>query len=155
MTNAEVVRILVIGYGNPGRLDDGLGPALAGQIEAMAIPDVTVDSDYQLVLEDAAVVAEHDVVVFIDASTNGPEPFSFEPVEPAATTSFSTHSLSAPAVLGYAHQLFGAKTRGFMLGIRGYAFNEFEERLSDQARSNLAAARAFIEPRLRDRDFPV
>ncbi len=31
-------RILLIGYGNPGRGDDGLGPLLAARIEALAIP---------------------------------------------------------------------------------------------------------------------
>ena len=47
-------KVLLIGYGNPGRLDDGLGPALAAAVEKLAIPGVTVDADYQLNVEDAA-----------------------------------------------------------------------------------------------------
>ena len=43
-------RILVIGYGNPGRRDDGLGPALAARLEALALPGVTVESDFQLAI---------------------------------------------------------------------------------------------------------
>ena len=70
-------KVLVIGYGNPGRLDDGLGPALAAAIESAAPAGVTVDADYQLTVEDAAAVAEHDVVVFADAAVDGPEPFYF------------------------------------------------------------------------------
>ena len=34
--------MLLLGYGNPGRLDDGLGPALAAQVERLALPGVTV-----------------------------------------------------------------------------------------------------------------
>ena len=43
---------LVIGFGNPGRLDDGLGPALAARFEAKGLDDVVVDADYQLTVKD-------------------------------------------------------------------------------------------------------
>jgi hydrogenase maturation protease len=136
--------VLVLGYGNPGRLDDGLGPALAAQVESLALPGVTVQADYQLCLEDAEAAARHDVVIFADAATTGAEPFSFRRVEPAACMGFSTHALEPEAVLGFAQQLFGARTDGYTLGIRGYAFNEYEESLTDRGRANLAAAVAFV-----------
>ena len=44
------MKILVIGYGNPGRLDDGLGPAFAERIQAMELPSVTVESNTSLTL---------------------------------------------------------------------------------------------------------
>ncbi len=147
------VRVLLIGYGNPGRLDDGLGPALAAAVEKLAIPGVKVDAAYQLSVEDAAAVAEHDVVIFADADVAGPEPFWFRRIEPGPTWSFSTHSVEPAAVLGLARQMFSARTEGYILGIRGYDFNEFGERLSDRARANLDAAVAFIEPMLRSGSF--
>jgi hydrogenase maturation protease len=61
--------VLLLGYGNPGRLDDGLGSELAARVQALGLPGVTVDSDYQLCLEDAEAVSRHDVVVFADAAT--------------------------------------------------------------------------------------
>ena len=70
--------VLLLGYGNPGRLDDGLGPALAARVEALALPGVTVQADYQLCLEDAEAAARHDVVIFADAAASGAEPFSFQ-----------------------------------------------------------------------------
>jgi hydrogenase maturation protease len=136
--------VLLLGYGNPGRLDDGLGPALAAQVERLALPGVTVQADYQLSLEDAEAAARHDVVIFADATTSGAEPFSFHRVHAASDLSFSTHVLQPEAVLGLARQLFSAQTDGYILGIRGYAFNEYEESLTDQGRANLAAAVAFI-----------
>jgi hydrogenase maturation protease len=151
--NERLETVLLLGYGNPGRLDDGLGTALAAQVEALGLPGVTVDSDYQLCLEDAEAVARHDVVIFADATTSGAEPFSFERVEPAHSLGFSTHSLQPQAVLGLARQLFGASTEGFALGIRGYAFNEYEESLTERGRANLAAAVAFITRACQQRNF--
>ena len=145
--------MLLIGYGNPGRLDDGLGPAFVAALETMGMPGVVTDSDYQLTVEDAAAVAEHDVVVFVDAACVGPEPFSFGKLAPGDSSSFSTHSVRADGVLALAEELFSARTAGYLLGIRGYEFNEFGERFSEGAQANLAAALAFFEPVLRERNF--
>jgi len=133
-------RALLIGYGNPGRLDDGLGPALAAEIEKLAISGVTVESNYQLTVEDAAAVAECDVVIFADASVDGAEPFFIAPVEPRTEVSFSSHSVAPAAVLGLARDLFGRRPAAYAVGVRGYEFDEFGERLSPKARQNLRAA---------------
>lgn len=146
-------KILLIGYGNPGRRDDGLGPALAAALEGLDLPGVTIDSDYQLTVEDAAAVAEHNVVVFADAAVSGPEPFSFCRIEPGDTVTFSSHSASPEGVLGLAQELFNARPPAYVLGIRGYDFNEFGEALSAPARANLAAAVEFIQSVLRARSF--
>ena len=143
-------RILVIGFGNPGRRDDGLGPALAAWLEERGIPGVTVDSDYQLTVEDAEAVARQDVVVFADASVGGSEPFYFLAVQPHGSPGFSSHSVEPGEVLALAETLFAARPEAYMLGIRGYAFNEFGEGLSERARDNLAMASAFIERVLRE-----
>ncbi len=142
--------MLLIGFGNPGRLDDGLGPALAAAVEALAIPGVTVDSDYQLTVEHAELAARHAAVIFADAAAAGPTPFAFERVEPSAgEVEFSSHSVSPAGVLALARDLFDAQPEGWLLAIRGEAFDDFEERLSDAARRNLAAALAFVETWLR------
>jgi hydrogenase maturation protease len=136
--------VLVLGYGNPGRLDDGLGPALAEAIEKLHLPGVDTDADYQLTVEDAAAVAEHDVVVFADAAEVGPEPFYFRPVAPSGGAGFTSHGCRPSGVMALAGELFQAATKGYILGIRGYEFNEFGQALSDRARSNLAAAAEFL-----------
>ncbi len=146
-------KVLFIGYGNPGRCDDGLGPALAEAVEAAGLPGVTVDADYQLTVEDAEAAARHDVVVFADAAVDGPEPFFLRRVVPSGEISFSSHSVEPSAVLAMAHTLFGTPTRGYALGIRGYRFNAFDEGLSERAVENLAAALRFVEPVLRQGTF--
>lgn len=142
--------ILVIGYGNPGRLDDGLGPAFAERVQALGLPGVTVDADYQLAVEDAAEIARHEAVLFADATVNGEAPFALRRVEAKrGGAGFSSHSLSAEALLGLADSLFGARPRAFQLAIRGYAFEGYGEGLSPQAAANLEAACAHVAPLLR------
>ncbi len=144
MVGRDTAKMLVIGYGNPGRLDDGLGPRLAEQLEPCSSDTVTVDADYQLQVEYAEQVAQHDVVIFADAAVSGREPFYVAEVEPVSSVSFSSHSLGPGEVLGLARDLFKAQTRGFVVGIRGYEFDEFGERLSAGAQANLAAALEFV-----------
>jgi len=145
------MKVLLIGYGNPGRLDDGLGPALAEAIEKLEIPDVTVDANYQLTVEDASAIAEHDIVVFADAALDGTEPFFFKEILPKKDISFSSHSISPESVLGLAHDMFHGKTKGFALGIRGYEFDEFGQKISSKAQKNLEDAIVFITSLLREK----
>ena len=143
--------VLLIGYGNPGRRDDGLGPALAEAVEKLGLPGVTVDSDYQLIVEDAAAAAEHEVVVFADASVDGAEPFSFERLMPGGgELGFSSHSVEPEGVLALARDLFGATPKAYVLGIRGYEFNEFGEYLSEKAKHNLDCALRFVQALLKE-----
>jgi hydrogenase maturation protease len=146
-------KILVIGYGNPGRRDDGLGPAFADAVEKLSLPGIKVECNYQLSVEDAHEVASHDFVVFADASAEGQEPFSFEYVEPMARVSFSTHSLAPSAVVALARELFGAETNAYLLGVRGYIFDEFGESLTPKAASNLSAAVGFFSSLIRKGSF--
>ncbi|MFO7898479.1 MAG: hydrogenase maturation protease [Planctomycetota bacterium] len=146
MPNAEPRSVLVLGYGNPGRLDDGLGPALAEAVARRHLPGLTAEADYQLTVEDAAQAAEYDVVLFADADATGPEPFSVRAVDPEpAGPGWSSHVTRPEAVLGLARELFGAEPIGLLLGIRGYEFDAFGERLSPGARANLDAAVAWVE----------
>ena len=146
-TNAS---LLLIGYGNPGRGDDGLGPAFAEAVEKLDLPGVAVESDYQLNVEDSEAVARHAVVVFADADTRGPEPFSFRPLKPRTAWSFTSHHLDPATVLALAQDLFGAEPEGYILGIRGYRFEELNESLTADARANLAQAVDFFQAAWRE-----
>ena len=146
-------RVLLLCYGNPGRLDDGLGPAIGDVLEREGLPGVTVDIDYQLTVEDAALAAEHDTVVFVDAAVRGREPFFFHSIEPVLGLGFSSHGVEPEAVLALAGELTGRVPEGYALGIRGYQFNEFGETLSSGALDNLAAALQFLLPVLKNRTF--
>ena len=138
-------RILLIGYGNPGRLDDGLGPALAEAVARRGIAGLAVDSDYQLTVEDAEAVARHEMAILADAAAEGGEPFAWREVTTTEEAGFTSHSVKPEQLLGLARHLFGARTKVYVLAIRGYEFNEFGEGLSGAAQENLAAAVKFVE----------
>ena len=143
------MRILVYGYGNPGRQDDGLGPALAEMLEREGIPGVETDCNYQLQIEDAEAVSRCDAVVFVDASMEGEGPFFFDKLEPSAEIAFTTHAMSPASVLALCHELYRAPVSAFLLGIRGYEW-EPAEGLSEPARKNLDSAFRFIRSRLKE-----
>jgi hydrogenase maturation protease len=145
-------RILVLGYGNPSRRDDGLGPAFAEAIDRMNFDGVTVDAGYQLGIEDAVDIADYDEVLFVDAAGEGTEPFSFERLSPELSTSFTTHRVRPSFVLAIAREVFDAETKGYLLGIRGYELDELEEGLSKGARANLDAALRFVAQALETGD---
>ena len=65
--------VLVIGYGNTLRADDGAGPEVARRVEADALPGVAVRSLSQLTPELALDIAGADRVVFVDASVDTDE----------------------------------------------------------------------------------
>lgn len=143
----EVIRpkVLLIGFGNPSRLDDGIGPKLADAVEKLHLPNLFVDSNYQLTVEDASNVADYDYVILADASVNAKEPFEFYKLEPKLTVEFSTHSVEPASVIGLAHKLFDSKVKGFALAIRGYDFNDFGEELSVKAADNVLDAITFVK----------
>ena len=137
-------RVLLLGFGNPGRQDDGLGPALAAAIEALRIPGVTVDADYQLMVDDAARFVDADLVILVDAAMEGPGPYFVERVTPRSGSSFSSHGVEPPELVALARDLFQATPPVYLVGIRGYLFESFEERLSPSAVGNLDAAVRFL-----------
>lgn len=153
MIEPHATTVLVIGFGNPAREDDALGPAAAAKVEALCIDGVTVDSDYQLTVEDAASVAAHDTVVFIDATVEGDKPYSFTRIVPKVSGSLSSHSVAPEEVIALAEELFCVTPNAYILGIRGYSFAMFTETMTGEAECNLDEALKFLEPMLRSRTF--
>jgi hydrogenase maturation protease len=147
-SGAVVPRVLVLGYGNPGRQDDGLGPAVAAGIDRLGWPNLTAFDNYQLNIEDAMDVADHDVVWFVDAAKTGASPYAVHTVSPAASIEFTSHMVRPEAILAIARQCYGRAPQAFMLAVRGYEF-EFIEALTPAATDNLRDALAMLTDRIR------
>lgn len=136
--------MLLIGYGNPGRGDDGLGPAFSQAMADHALPGWEVDTDYQLVAEHALAISTHDLVVFADAQLNGTSAFSFRQIRPGAPEVLGSHSLVPETVLALCETLYGASPRAYVLGITGQAYGDMNEGLSKAATANLVEAERFF-----------
>jgi hydrogenase maturation protease len=138
------MKTLVIGYGNPGRQDDALGPAVANEVETWNVAGVEAATDFQLNIEYAADLANVETVIFVDASRTGAEDLVFRELEPARQISFTTHSLDPASLLALCEDIYKKRTRAFLLAIRGYEF-EFAEGLSPGAKANLDKALQFLK----------
>ncbi len=152
-TGSVQARVLVLGYGNPGRQDDGLGPAAATEIDRLGWPNLTSFDNYQLNIEDALDVAAHDVVWFVDAARTGASPYEVHEVVPALTVDFTSHLCRPETIMAIARQCYGASARGFLLAIRGYEF-EFVEAITPAAAGNLDAALAMLAGQIRGTVMP-
>ena len=137
------LNILVYGYGNPGRMDDGLGIGLIHHLQEVNLPYIDLEFNYQLQVEDALLISEKDVVIFIDASKENIDCFSFKKAIPHTKINFSTHALSAETVIALSKDLYEKQPAAYLLGIKGYQW-ELEERLSKEAEINLKKAITFI-----------
>ena len=146
-------RVLVYGYGNPGREDDGLGNEMAKMIQSWIdehkLGCMTTDSNYQINIEDADKVSEWDIVVFVDASKQeNLREYKFTEVAPSdAKVEFTMHAVSPSYVLHLCEKLFNKTPETYVLAIKGYEW-DFKEGLSDCAKLNMEQAFQFLTRKL-------
>jgi hydrogenase maturation protease len=142
-----VKKILVYGYGNPGRQDDGLGCLFAQRVEDWAkdrdLENIRVESNYQLNIEDAAEIAGEDLVIFADASLEPEGPFLFEELLPNGEVEFTMHAVHPAFVLHLCESIYDKRPEAYLLHLRGVEW-EFREGLSEEAEKNLEAAFEYI-----------
>jgi len=142
-------KVLIYGYGNPGRQDDGLGPALSEDIEQLGLEFVQTDANYQLNIEDAAEIAEYDFVIFVDTTVGETESFCVKKVLPSPEITFTSHLIKPESVLALCEDAFGCKPEVWIIGIKGYAFN-YVESFTHRAMQNYHKALDFIKLLLRE-----
>jgi hydrogenase maturation protease len=145
-------KILVYGYGNPGRQDDGLGIALVEEIEKWANQNkfdwLETDSNYQLNIEDATAINNKDFVIFADASMEEDiEDCLFSILQPSEKTSFTMHAVSPAYILFLCNRLFNKNPNTYLLHIKGYEW-EFMKGFTPKAQENLSKALDLVKERI-------
>lgn len=133
------VTILVIGYGNTLRGDDGAGYRVAEQVETWNVPGVRAIACHQLTPELAAEIVECDRVIFVDAAL--PETYtvvSVESLQPDPTP-LETHFSTPAGLLQLAQQLFNHCPEAYQVLIPTHSM-EFTESLSALTQTALKTA---------------
>ena len=133
-------KILLIGIGNSGRGDDGLGWKFIEELERFHDDFLQLEFRYQLQIEDAELITHYDTVIFVDAShytfSNG---FQLKACLPSDQASFTSHAQQPEAILYLANHLYDKFPDAYILAISGTEW-ELKTFLSDEAEKNLAAA---------------
>jgi hydrogenase maturation protease len=137
LTGSEV---LLIGYGNELRGDDGIGPHVARAIQVQQPGGVTVTILDDLVPELAATIASWRVVFFVDARMNRQEePVEVISLEPTAVSNLCGHLCEPASLLSLAQALYGRAPLAWWITVAGRNF-DLGERLSPEALANAKAA---------------
>jgi hydrogenase maturation protease len=148
-------QILILGFGNPGRQDDGLGPRCVALLEnhfakQQLTAAVNTDCNYQLTVEDALAISQVEKVIFIDAAIGLATDFQFTPIKPLPAASWNYHLLTPEGLLYLTDTLFNATPDAYLMAIKGYEFDQFGEKLSVQAEANMLQAYQFLTGKLDD-----
>jgi hydrogenase maturation protease len=135
--------LLVIGYGNTLRRDDGVGPRVAEAVAARNLPGVSTLACHQLTPELADPISRAQTVVFVDAAAHATPPPKLARLTPADAVQLMAHASSPEYLLALARVLFGHAPTAWMLALPAEDF-AFGEELSAQAQSGMAQALAEI-----------
>lgn len=144
------MKTLIYGYGNPGRMDDGLGARFVELVEEWinkeGIQNIKTDCNYQLNIEDAAIVAEYDRVIFVDASVvEDLKDYKLEAIEANdASIEFTMHAVSTAFVIDLCRKIYNKVPEAYNLHIKAYDF-DFIEALSPEAKNNMNKALNFLK----------
>jgi len=127
----------IIGYGNPQRGDDGLGPWVVNQAEK-AMPDrdrVFFHTCHQLLPDPVDELAWARSVVFVDATVEIlPEGRRWEKVRPSLDVApYITHSVKPDYFLGLLELIYGRRPEGWLVSIQGDDF-EMGQGISPEAK---------------------
>lgn len=148
MSDLNHKNTLLIGIGNSGRQDDGLGWAFVETIEKSGIFNGEMQLRYQLQIEDADLACQFERVVFVDAFEGGlPSGFEWKKCLPAKEFAFSTHELAPATILYLCGDLYDKIPNAHLLMIEGVDWG-MEIGLSEKAKGNLAEALKFFEEKL-------
>src|SRR4030067_799508 len=139
-----MAKLLLFGYGKPGRREAALGPELIGRIAQMHLAGVECQNDMQLEVEHVADLADCDRVIFIDADMSCAEPFDLSGIKPEKDGSYTSHAMTPAALLHAYRQGYGKDAPpAFLLRIRRHDFARGDP-LTDRASANLEAATKLV-----------
>jgi len=114
---SEPASLLVIGYGNSLRGDDGVGPRVAEAVGGLRLPGVFTITCHQLSPEHAEAISKAEGVVFVDASLEAADGVQFREVTAGETTQLLAHAADPRTLLALARDVYGRAPKAWWLTI--------------------------------------
>ena len=136
-------KVLLYGFGNIGRQDDGLGVLLIEHLEELVknsdLECIDFEVNYQLNIEDAHTISQYDIVFFADACLNQANPIEVARVEPSEKTEFTMHAMNPSFILHLCNVLYNEAPETYLVTMRGSEF-EFGQPITGEAQVSLDLA---------------
>ena len=130
---------IIIGIGNQGRQDDGIGWACLDHLIENGWSGKS-EYRYQLNIEDAELISAYEHILFIDADKRTlPGGFLLERVHAKPLLAHSSHFLPPSNVLYLCQQFFNRFPDAFLLSITGYSW-ELSEGITSKGTKNYMSA---------------
>jgi hydrogenase maturation protease len=107
--------LLVIGYGNSLRGDDGIGPVVAEAVNCLNLPGVRTLCCPLLAPELADTISRAREVIFVDASAEPLEGVRWQKLTPGDTSQLMAHSADPRTLLALARDIFGHAPKAWWL----------------------------------------
>jgi hydrogenase maturation protease len=137
-------KIIIVGIGNNGRQDDGLGWMFLDFLEEQNA-DIDIEYKYQLQIEDADLISNYDRVIFVDATKEETDDgYYLKPCLPSEEYSFSTHALNPETIMYLAKKLYNHNPDASIFAIQGYDW-ELKIGLSEKGTANLDKAKKYFK----------
>ena len=131
--------ILVIGYGNTLRGDDGVGPRVAEAVGNLCLPGVRTLICPLLTPELADPISRVDKVIFVDAAVDAPHEVQWRKLEPNETSQIMAHAADPRTMLALARDVFGHAPEAWWLTIPAVELG-FSEEFSPAAQRDFGVA---------------
>jgi hydrogenase maturation protease len=147
--------ILIIGYGNASRRDDGVAFHILSHLRAcLGLPERPLDEEvddpaerpamivgHQLGPELVELIVKYDIVVFVDAHTEGTgwEPVHWQEITPSLRSGMVSHHLKPGTLLALCDSIYGHSPRGYALSVLGTDF-DFGDDLAPETATRAAQA---------------
>jgi hydrogenase maturation protease len=132
-------KLLVIGYGNELRGDDGVGPTVAEIVERWNLDGVQAIVCPLLTPELADPVSKAQIAVFVDAAIGNPGNVLFSKLEPYESSQIIAHAADPRTMLALARDVFGHTPEAWWLQIPVSKL-EFGQEFSPDAQRGMAEA---------------
>lgn len=113
----EIAGLLVIGYGNLLRCDDGVGPKVAEAVQVLQLPRVRTLICQQLSPEHAEPISRSRTVIFVDAAVDAPTEVQLRKLEPNESVQLMAHAADPRTMLALARDVFGHAPEAWWLTI--------------------------------------
>jgi len=140
--NSEVTMatgILVLGYGNTLRGDDGVGPRVAEAVGKLYLPGVRTLICPLLTPELADQISRAKQVIFVDAAVDAPKEVQWRKLAPGETSQLMGHAADPRTMLALARDVFGHAPEAWWLTIPAVDLS-FSENFSPAVQLGFAQA---------------